>query len=325
MEMRRGLMFGFLAYFIWGFFPFYFKLIAATGPVEIVAHRAMWSFVFCLLLLLVSRRWRSFTAALRQRRAVLALGLASLLLATNWTIYVWAVNTDRTVDGALGYFVTPLVSMVLGVAFARERLRAVQWVACGFGAAAVVVLAVGLGEFPFIALSLGLTFGTYGLVKKRAGAAVAPLPGLAIETMTITPLALGYVIWLSSRGQATVDLASAHGALVAAAGVVTAVPLLFFAAAAARISLVTIGVLQYITPTLQFLTGWLVFGEPMPPERWAGFALVWFALVLFVADGARHQRATRRFQQRGAATGRAAAAVTPDDPPAAGRSRSASS
>lgn len=296
MNERRGLLFGSAAYLLWGFFPLYFKLLARSGAVEIVAHRAAWSFVFCLLLLVVLRRWDTLVTALRHGRTVLLLGCAGLLVAVNWSVYVWAVQTERTIDAALGYFITPLVSALLGVAFLRERLRPLQWVAFLFGAAAVVVLVAGLRAFPTVALSLATSFGVYALVKKQAGSRVEALPGLTIETMAITPVAVGYLAWLAQRGEATVT-PGGYGLLVAAAGVITAVPLLLFAAAAARISMVAIGMLQYLSPVLQFLTGWLLFGEPMPTQRWAGFLLVWVALAFFAVDGVRRQQAARRFER----------------------------
>lgn len=286
------MIFGFAAYLLWGAFPLYFRLMERSGPIEVVAHRALWSLVFCVLALTVLRQWDQFSAAVRQSRSVGVLAVGGLMVAMNWTLYVWGVNTGRTLDAALGYYINPLLVALVGVAFLGERLGRAQWVAFLLGAAAVVVLVVAYGKVPVIALGVATTFTLYGVAKKKAGQTVPALPGLAIETLAIAPLALGYIIWLEAAGADSVEIASPYGLLMASTGIVTAVPLLLFAAAAARVPLVTIGMLQYITPTLQFAVGWLVFHEPMPPERWAGFVLVWAAVVVFTVDGVRRHRGT---------------------------------
>lgn len=278
---------GFAAYLLWGAFPLYFRLLERSGPLEVVAHRALWSLVFCLAALAVTRTWHQLRAVLRDGATSALLAAGGLLVAANWALYVWGVTSGRTLEAALGYYINPLMVALVGVAFLGEELRRAQWVAFLLGAAAVVVMVAGYGQFPVIALGVATTFTAYGVVKKRAGRTVPALPGLAVETAAIAPLALGFLTWLGVSGGATVDLASPYGALVAASGVVTAVPLLLFAGAAARIPLVTIGVLQYMTPTIQFLIGWLVFHEPMPAARWAGFVLVWLAVVVFAWDGVR--------------------------------------
>ncbi|WGT48111.1 EamA family transporter RarD [Tessaracoccus lacteus] len=283
-KTNTGLISGITAYALWGLFPLYFVLFARSGAFEVVAYRALWSLVFCLLLLAVTRSLGQLRAILRDRRSALVLGVAGLLIAINWTTYVYGVATGRTLDAALGYFINPLAVTLLGVLVLGERLRRAQWIALAFGAAAVVVLVVAYGEFPFIAITLALSFGTYSLVKKLAGRSVAPTPGLAMETAAVAPIALGYLIYLGVTAGGTVDLLSGYGLLMATTGVVTAIPLILFADAARKVSLVTIGMLQYLAPIGQFLVGWLAFGEPMPAARWAGFALVWVAVLIFAVD-----------------------------------------
>lgn len=292
-DERAGLAYGVTAYVLWGLFPLYFVLFTRSGALEVVAHRAFWSLAFCLALLAVTRTFGQLRTALRDRRLVASLAVAGLLIAGNWAIYIYGVISGRTLDAALGYFINPLAVTALGVFVLKERLRPGQWIACGFGVAAVAVLVFAYGEFPIIALSLAFTFGTYSLVKKVAGRSVGPLPGLAIETGAILPLSGGYLVWLAATGQASTTMASGYTALLATTGVVTAVPLLLFAAAARRVPLVVIGMLQYIAPIGQFIVGWLVFGEPMPAGRWAGFILVWLAVLAFAADAVRQHR-TRR-------------------------------
>ncbi|MBK7820771.1 MAG: EamA family transporter RarD [Tessaracoccus sp.] len=292
-ERRAGLGFGLAAYLLWGLFPLYFLLFARSGALEVVAHRAVWSLVFCAVLLTVLRQWGTLRAALADRRLSLGLAVAGVLIVVNWLTYVFAVFSGRTLETALGYFINPLAVAGLGIVVLGERLRRLQWFAMAFGVASVLVMVVGYGQMPWIALVLACSFGTYSLVKKVAGRSVGALPGLAIETGAVAPLALGYLGWLAVTGQATGAPLSGYGALLATTGILTAVPLLLFASAARRVSMVTIAVLQYIAPIGQFLLGWLVFHEPMPPMRWAGFALVWAAVVVFLVDGILASRRRR--------------------------------
>lgn len=285
---RAGLGAGVAAYLLWGAFPLYFRLLDDAGAIEIVAHRALWSLVFCLALLAAVGKLKDLTRLLRDRRAVAQLALASGFVAVNWLAYVYGVNTGRTVDAALGYFINPLVTILLAVVVLGERLRPAQWVATGLGAAAVGVIAVGYGELPWIALTVAGTFGMYGLIKNRAGRTAEALPGLAVETAALAPLAGGYLLWSAATGQSTfLALGAGHAAMLLAAGPLTAVPLLLFASAARRLPLSLVGMLQYLAPGIQLLIGVAVFGEPMPPERWAGFVLVWAAVALLTADGLR--------------------------------------
>lgn len=290
---RTGLALGLSCYLLWGAFPLYFRLLEPAGPVEIVAHRAVWSLGFCLLALLVTRTVRDFTAVLHRPRAVAQLALAAVLVATNWLVYVYGVNSGHTVDAALGYFINPLVTVLLAVVVLHERLRPLQWAATGIGALAVGVITVGYGQVPWIALALAASFGLYGLAKNRVGRTVGALPGLAVETTALFPLALGYLLWLAHAGGGTFGAAGAdrteHMVLLALAGPLTAVPLLLFGAAARRLPLSVMGMLQYLTPVLQLLVGVLLFHEPMPPERWAGFVLVWAAIGVLSLDGWVHR------------------------------------
>lgn len=292
--MRQpGLASGIAAYLLWGLFPLYFLLFARSGAFEVVAHRALWSLVFCLVLLAVMRRLGDLRDIWRDRRVLAYLGAAGILIAANWTIYVYGVVTGRTLDAALGYFINPLAIALLGVVVLRERLRPGQWAALGVGVVAVVVLVLGYGQVPWIALGLALSFGTYSLVKKLAGRSVAPLPGLAFETAAVAPFALALLVALAVTGTATVAPLTGYGALMMTSGVVTAVPLLLFADAARKVSMVTLGMLQYIAPIGQFLLGWLVFDEPMPATRWFGFALVWVAILAFAVDAVLVTRRSR--------------------------------
>ncbi len=289
---RSGLAAGVGAYVWWGLTPLYFPLLAPASAVEIIAHRVVWSLGFCLLLLWATRAWAPFVATLRSGRTLGLLSVAAVLLATNWLVYVFGIQTDRLVDASLGYFINPLVTVALAVLVLGERLRPVQWAALGFGGAAVVVITVGYGQLPWIALVLAFSFGGYGLLKNRVGRSVGAAPGLAAETLVLAPLAFGYLMWLHASGSGTFGHEGAgHAALLASAGVVTTVPLLLFNSAARRLPLSLVGLLQYITPTLQFLIGVLVMHEHMPPARWWGFALVWVALVVLTVDGLRAGRA----------------------------------
>ncbi|MHB1062923.1 MAG: EamA family transporter RarD [Georgenia sp.] len=290
---RAGLAFGLAGYLLWGGFPLYFRLLERAGAVEIVAHRAVWSLAFCLLVLALTRTFATLRAALADRRAVATLALAAALVAVNWLVYVYGVNTGRTLDAALGYFINPIVTVLLAVVVLGERLRPLQWAAVGVGAAAVVVIAVGYGQLPWISLTLAASFGLYGLTKNRAGRTVAALPGLAVETAALLPVAVGYLVWLTATGAATFgSQGPEHTLLLLLAGPLTAVPLLLFGAAARRLPLSVVGMLQYLTPVLQMVVALAVFHEPMPPERWAGFVLVWVAIALVTADGLRRRART---------------------------------
>lgn len=293
-EVRRGTAYGFLAYGIWGMFPLYFAALEPSGAWEILAHRILWTLAVCALVLLVRRDLAWIRPFVRNRRLVLGISAAALVLSLNWVVYVYAVLTARTYEAALGYFLNPLITIALGVLVLRERLRPLQWAAVAVGAVAVVVMAVGGGAFPWIAVVLALSFGSYGLLKNRVGRSLDALHSLVAETAVMTPVALGILAVAMTTGATTfLGHGGAHTALLVASGVVTAVPLLFFAAAARRIPLVTIGLLQFLTPVLQLVVGVVVLDEHVTTARWVGFAVVWVALVMLSVDSLRSARATR--------------------------------
>lgn len=288
---RRGLILAFSAYLIWGAFPFYFKLLSAAGPWEIIGHRIVWTFVFCLIAVALWRQLGHLREVAISPKLFWGLTGSGVLVTINWSIYVWGVLNDHVVDAALGYFINPLVTVTLAVLVLKEKLRIAQKVAVGVGALAVIVITLGYGQVPWVALSLAITFGLYGLAKNRFGGRVSPLVGLTVETTVLTPFALAFLVWLQANGSGHL-VSSGPGLTIGliAAGLVTAVPLVMFAAAAGRIPLSMIGLIQYLTPTIQFAFGVWVNHEVMPPSRWAGFALVWVALILLTVDSIRAAR-----------------------------------
>jgi chloramphenicol-sensitive protein RarD len=288
-ENQRGYLLGIGAYGMWGFFPLYFKMLRPAGPIEILAHRVIWSALFVALLLTASRSWPRSAALRRRPRTLAAIALAAVLIAVNWGTYIYGVNSDRVVETALGYFITPLISVAFGLAVFRERLRTVQWLALAAGTVAVAVLTVDYGRLPWIALVLAVSFSSYGLVKKRLG--LPPADGLFVESSVLAVPGLAYLLWLDTAGRSTfTSVGGWHTVLLLVSGVVTAVPLLMFAGAANRIAMTGLGILQYIAPVLQFVVGVAIEHEPMPATRLAGFGLVWLALVIFTWDGLRAPR-----------------------------------
>ncbi|MBV1779864.1 EamA family transporter RarD [Paeniglutamicibacter sp. ABSL32-1] len=290
-ERHAGLLQGLGAYGLWGILPLYFLTISIASPLEIVAGRIVFSVVFCAVLLLATRNWRRFTALGRDRRAMARLAVASVLIAVNWLTYTYAVLNGHAAEAALGYFINPLVSIALGVVFLKERLRPLQWVAIGFGLAAVTTLSFAYGNVPWVALVLAFSFGFYGFVKNRVGRTATALTSLSMETAILALPALGFMAWLVATNTDTVlSSGPAHFWLMASSGIITAVPLLLFGAAARRLPLTTIGTLQFLAPILQFIVALVVFKEPMPPERLIGFSLVWVAVILLCIDMARLPR-----------------------------------
>jgi chloramphenicol-sensitive protein RarD len=291
-ELRLGLILGISAYGMWGLFPLFFPLLEPATPLEILADRFVFSLVFMALLLTVTRTWARMRPVLADRRALLLLLAATVLIGTNWGVYIWAVNSGHVVEASLGYFINPLVLVLMGTLLLGERLRALQWSAVGIASVAVVVLTASYGRLPWVALVLAFSFAGYGLVKKLAG--VDPLASLTVETAYATPLALAFLLWLQASGALVLGHSStANTLLLLSCGVVTAVPLILFGGAANRVPLSTIGLLQYLTPTIQFLIGVLLVGEQMPAVRWVGFAIVWLALAVFTYDGLRQNRSNR--------------------------------
>ncbi len=288
-ESRSGWLFGVAAYGLWGAFPLYWPLLEPAGALEILSHRVVWSALTMALLVVVLSRGDRLRAILRDRRVTLLLVVAAMTISVNWTTFIYGVNSGRVVETSLGYFINPLVTVLMGVLILHERLRPLQWAALGVGFTAVGVLTWDYGRLPVLALVLAFSFGTYGLAKKSAG--VGAVESLAFETAVLAPVAAGYLWWLAAQGESHFASAGVgHALLLASAGVVTAVPLICFGAAATRISMVSLGLLQYIAPTLQFALGLLVFHEQMTPGRWAGFVLVWLALSMFTGEAVRHRR-----------------------------------
>ena len=284
-ETTAGVLFGFGAYGLWGLLPLYFFALMPAGAVEIVANRVVWSLIFCVFLITVTRSWRALSTAFRDRSVFGSLALAAFLIAVNWLTYTYGVTTGQAVEASLGYFINPLVSVLLGVIVLKEKLRALQWAAVGIGFVAVAVLTVSYGKLPWIALTLAFSFGLYGFVKNRVGRKVDAVTSLSVETMVLAPVAGATMVFLGLSGSATLAAQGpGHFWLLAASGVLTAVPLLFFGASARRLPLTTIGLLQYVAPMLQFVVALLVFKEAMTPDRWIGFGVVWLALLVLTVD-----------------------------------------
>ncbi|MFC8174888.1 EamA family transporter RarD [Streptomyces sp. NPDC057242] len=316
-EGRAGLLHGIGAYAMWGLVPLFWPLLKPAGAIEILAHRMVWSLAFVGLALLVLRRWGWMRELVRSPRKLGLIALAATVITVNWGLYIWSVNTGHVVEASLGYFINPLVTIALGVLVLQERLRPAQWAAVGIGFAAVLVLAVGYGQPPWISLVLAFSFALYGLVKKKVN--IGGLESLAAETAVQFLPALAYLAWLGGRGTLAFGSHGAgHTALLAATGLVTAIPLVCFGAAAIRVPLSTLGLLQYLAPTFQFLLGVLYFHEAMPPERWAGFSLVWLALTILTWDALRTNRRSRAAIAAATAAGAAGAAGTAGKAGAAG-------
>jgi chloramphenicol-sensitive protein RarD len=292
-EARGGLGYGVAAYLLWGLFPLYWPLLEPAGAVEILAHRVLWSLLTMLVVVVASRRLPQLRAIFRRHRERNLLTVAAVVVAVNWGTYIWGVNHHRVVETSLGYFINPLVTVLMGVLILRERLRPWQWVALGIATVAVVGLTVDYGHPPWVALTLAFSFGTYGLAKKQAG--VEAVESLTYETLVLVPVALAYLFWLGAAGDSHfLGHGAGHALLLASTGVVTAVPLLCFGAAAIRVPMTTLGLLQYLAPILQFLLGVTVLDEHMSTMRWLGFGLVWVALVVFTVEAGGYRRRQSR-------------------------------
>lgn len=281
--MNPGLIYAALAYMAWGLFPIYFKQLIQVNAFEVVMHRMLWSFVFLVVVLLVLKRWAWLREVGRQPRVLLAFGVSALLLSANWSVYVWAVQNAHVLDASLGYFILPLVNVAFGFVFLHERPRPVQWLAVAVAASGVLWLTVQAGRLPWVALLLASTFGTYGLLRKVAK--LGALEGLALETLLLLPLAVGLLGWWTWHGQGALvqgDPTTIGWLLLA--GPLTAIPLLLFAAGARRIPMATLGILQYISPSLQMLLGVWLYGEVFDPARAIGFYLIWLALAIYSLD-----------------------------------------
>ncbi|CAH0228728.1 hypothetical protein SRABI76_02696 [Microbacterium oxydans] len=285
------------AYLLWGVLPLYFLLLVPTGPWEVVAWRVLLSFVFCLVLLTIMRGWAALRTIIRDPKLLRWTALAGLLIYVNWQVFLIGTLTGHVVETSLGYFINPITTVLLGVFVLKERIRSLQWAAIGIAAVAVIVIVVAYRAFPWIALSLTASFGLYGLIKKKIGPAVDAVSGLTLESFWLIPIAVvQLVVVATTPAGLTMGMNGTwHAVLLAFAGVATAVPLLLFAAGARRINLTVIGMIQFVTPVMQFIIGVAVLHEPMPTERWIGFIIVWIAIAVFVVDlllAARRGRGT---------------------------------
>jgi chloramphenicol-sensitive protein RarD len=288
-EYSLGLLFGFSSYIMWGLFPLYWPLLEPANPLEIVSHRAVWTLVFCLIVLALSKQIFATLAVMKNPKTMAALLLSTILVSINWITYIWAVNHGHVVEAALGYYINPLIIIAFGVILLRERMRPLQWVAVGIAAVGVLVLTIDYGRLPWVAISLALSWGSYGLVKKKLN--LGALEGLAIETLiSFIPYA-AYIIYLGQQGTGQFGHKPLLTILLISAGAVTAIPLLLFNGSTTRLPYSTIGLLQYITPTIQFSIGVWLRHEEMPTARWIGFIVIWFALAALATDLVRSSRA----------------------------------
>jgi chloramphenicol-sensitive protein RarD len=296
-ELRGGVLFGLAAYVLWGVFPVYFKLIDAVAPGEVLLHRIVWAVPFGALIISLRRQWSEVAGAVANPRVLAWLALSALCISGNWFVYIWAVVNERIFETSLGYYINPLMYVLVGVVFFGERLRPAQIAAVGLAASGVLVLTVQAGSLPWVSLALPGLFTAYGVIRKQV--AIAAMPGLFAETTLLFPIALGALLWLMIGGGASFPAPDVPtNLLLFLAGPVTVFPLLFFAIAARRLSLTTLGFMQFIAPTLQFMTG-IYFGEPLTPGHLVCFACIWSAVLLFSADALRVARSTaRRLQQQ---------------------------
>lgn len=294
------MVFGIGAYLCWGFFPLYWPLLEPATPLEVLAHRVVWSMLLVLVVITAMHRWPAMREIAVNRRLMLILAAASVVMAINWGTFIYGVTNDHVIETSLGYFINPLVTVLLAVFVLKEELRGVQWLAVGIGTVAVVILAVDYGRLPWIALLVAFSFAAYGFFKKKAD--LGAFEGLGMETAILFPLALSFLIVLQFQGELTFGHAGVGNAtLLIGTGIITAIPLLLFSAAATRLSLTSIGVLQYLGPVIQFITGLTIFDESMTSARWFGFVLVWIALVIFTIDALNGHRRMLRECAEGAA------------------------
>ena len=290
--MKKGVLYGIGAYLLWGLFPIYWKWLESVPAIQLISHRIIWSFVLLAIIVFVTQQWKAFRSAVLSPKVILIYLASAIFLSINWLTYVWAINSGYVVESSLGYFINPLLSVLLGVLFLREKLRTWQWVPIGLAAVGVTYVAISYGQFPWIALTLACSFAIYGLIKKTAP--LGSLYGLTLETGLLFVPAVAFLLIMEGQGQgAFLHSGSVKDLLMAGAGVVTTIPLLMFASAAQRIPLSMVGVLQYITPTMQFLLGVLVYHEPFNQSHLIGFCIVWLALIIFWAEGFLASRRSR--------------------------------
>ena len=279
---KLGLVFGLSAYGLWGLFPLYWPLLEPADALEIVSHRAVWTLVFCVIILALTKALKSTVTTLKRPQVALKLFAASFLISVNWLVYIWATNNQHVVEASLGYYINPLIIIGFGVIFLKEKMRPLQWAAVTIASIGVLVLTVDYGRLPWIALALSVSWGSYGLIKKQLG--LGALEGLAIETFISSFFYLSYLIYIGNQGNGQFGHSWGLTTLLISAGAVTAIPLLLFNGSTNRLPFTTIGLLQYITPTLQFSIGVWVLNEDMPTARWIGFLIIWAALVTLAID-----------------------------------------
>ncbi|RJG15863.1 EamA family transporter RarD [Massilia cavernae] len=283
--MRTGILSAALAFLCWGLFPLYFHALNEVPPAQIMVHRVVWSLLFLMIVLTARHQWKWLGPLMRQPKVIASFAASAFLLSFNWLLYIWAVNNGHVIESSLGYFINPLVNVMLGYVVLKERLRRGQWAAIALAAAGVAWLAWDAGRMPWIALMLAASFGLYGLMRKTA--ALGALEGLSFETMLLFPFALGYIVWLTMNGDNAFINTSSDTTrwLLAAAGPITAIPLLLFAAGARKIPLSVLGLLQYIGPTIQFVLGIFLFQEAFTSGKLVGFLMIWSALAIYAAEG----------------------------------------
>ena len=279
---KLGLLFGISAYSLWGAFPLYWPLLEPANPLEIVSHHAVWTLVFCFIVLAATKALKSTLATIKRPNVAVKLFFSSMLISINWLVYIWATNNEHVVEASLGYYINPLIIIGFGVIFLKEKMRPLQWAAVSIASIGVLVLTIDYGRLPWIALALAISWGSYGLIKKQLG--LGALEGLAIETLISSVFYLAYLIYIGNQGTGQFGHGWGLTALLISAGAVTAIPLLLFNGSTNRLPFTTIGLLQYITPTLQFSIGVWVLNEDMPTARWIGFLIIWAALVTLAID-----------------------------------------
>ena len=285
---KLGLLFGISAYSLWGAFPLYWPLLEPANPLEIVSHRAVWTLVFCFIVLATTKALKSTLATLKQPKITARLFLTSILISINWLVYIWATNNGHVVEASLGYYINPLIIIGFGVILLKEKMRPLQWVAVTIASIGVLVLTIDYGRLPWIALALAISWGSYGLIKKQLG--LGALEGLAIETLISAFFYLGYLVYIGNQGTGQFGHSWGLTVLLMSAGAVTAIPLLLFNGSTNRLPFTTIGLLQYITPTLQFSVGVWIRHEDMPTARWIGFLIIWVALTTLAFDLVKSSR-----------------------------------
>ena len=286
---KTGLLYGVSAYVLWGAFPLYWPLLEPASALEIVSHRAVWTMVFCIIILAITKSLRATRETMKRPKVVAKLFLTSILISINWLVYIWATNNGHVVEASLGYYINPLVMIGFGIIILKEKMRALQWIAVGIATFGVLVLTIDYGRLPWIALTLAISWGSYGFIKKQLG--LGALEGLAIETLIASLPYLLYLIYIGNKGTGQFGHGIGLTILLISAGAITAIPLLLFNGSTTRLPLTVIGLLQYITPTIQFSIGVWIRHEDMPATRWVGFLIIWIALITLALDLVKSGRA----------------------------------